>query len=90
MTFYLRLSGFTQIADLKTAHSDMIAQDENGKDVLGSVYNEDIALHYDNYTPAGPFVMVWFRKDQSLKPLPLGLTRGWQAGGAPVEFYGDS
>lgn len=91
MIVYLKLSGSKgqQIVALKAAHSDLIAKNEDGEDELRSIYTDSIALHYDDQTPAGAFIMVVFRGDQELPgSLPAGLTRKWQSGGAPVEFYG--
>ncbi len=90
MTLFLGLSGAEEdiIAALKIAHQDLVVKDETGKDVLGSVYTDDIALHYDNYTPAGKFVMVWFLKNQNLNTLGANLTRKWESGGAPMKWAG--
>ncbi len=92
MTFYLKHPGTKgqQIAALKAAHPDMVAKDGAGKDILQSIYTHDIALHYDDQTPAGSFVMVEFFNDQKLPgSLPVGLTKVWEAGGAPVVWAGE-
>lgn len=90
MTFFLKFSGAPEAntAALKAAHPDMVAKDEEGKDVLRSIYTHDIALHYDDQMPAGPFVMVRFFDGQSLAPLPPGLVKEWVSGGAPVMWAG--
>ncbi len=91
MTIYLELSGAEkdQIAAIKTAHPDMVAKDESGKEVLGNVNTHDIALIYVDLFLGNHFIMVKFLNNQKLpSTLPGELTQKWKSGGAPVIWPG--
>ena len=49
MTIYLKLLGDKRaiIARLKAIDPKLVRQDEDGNDVLGSVYSHTVAMHYD-------------------------------------------
>lgn len=103
-TIYLKLSGPEESwpGELRAVHATLLGRDVAGNEFIGNHSNADFAvIFYPQLTlapvdpdtapeTAGPHLMIKILGDKTIPDdLPPGLTKQFEAGGAPVKFLGD-